>query len=85
MGQRWHEQMVEIRQHLMHLQRAGLVENLARTWSPAVRRGYGEELAQVIAQLQALASRIAAVETGATPMSPVLTLAESQTQQRSRA
>lgn len=44
-----------------------------------------EGLAQVIAQLQALASRIAAVETDATPMLPVLTLAESQTQQRSRA
>jgi hypothetical protein len=42
-------------------------------------------VAQVIAQLQALASRIAAVETDATPMSPVLTHAESQTQQRSRA
>jgi hypothetical protein len=64
----------QIRQHLMALQRADFIENLARSWSPLVRQGYREELRQVIAQLQSMAEGIASVEADNAPMAPVLTM-----------
>ena len=74
-GQRWHDQMVEIRQHLMGLERNSLIENLVRTWSPPVRQGYCKELGQVIAALHLLVERFDNVDEGPTP-ARVLHLAE---------
>jgi ParB-like chromosome segregation protein Spo0J len=57
-GARWHERIAEVRQHLLALNRAGLVENVARRWAPEVATGYLRELQQVIGQLQDVAMRV---------------------------
>jgi hypothetical protein len=60
-GAIWHEQLVEIRQHLRRLKDAGLVERLAETWKPEVQQGYRRELQQLIAELTMLDHRLAGV------------------------
>jgi hypothetical protein len=77
-GQRWHALLVEIRQHLMRLQRAGLLEHLARSWSPDVQGGYRQELDLLIAELQSTAGRIAAVMTPDAPVATVLTMSSER-------
>jgi hypothetical protein len=73
-GQRWHDQLVKIRQHLMAQPRAGLLEQLVRGWSPDVRQGYLQELQQIIAQLHSIAERIAAGMEPDGPMASVLAM-----------
>jgi hypothetical protein len=60
-GARWHERITEVRRHLLALNCAGLVENMARRWAPEVATGYLRELQQVIGQLQNVAARLETV------------------------
>ena len=60
-GAIWHERLAEVRRHFDQLERRHLVENLARTWSLDVAKGYLLELQHLIARLQAVATRVESV------------------------
>ena len=76
-GQRWRQELVEIHQHILALERGGLIKQLARSWTPDVQRGYHGQLGQLLEKLQLFRSLIGEViEEDANP--PVLSLPKAR-------
>jgi hypothetical protein len=61
-GAIWYESLVMIRQHVLRLRQAGLVENLARAWASQNRHGYAATLRGVIQDLTTVLAQVESVE-----------------------
>jgi hypothetical protein len=57
----WFERLVMVRQHLLRLKDSGLVENLARSWTPQNRQGYAATLRSVIKDLMGVLAQVESV------------------------